>query len=97
MWWGMLRSRRALSSRPKIRSVYDVAFAGNKVLSRISSPVNNHFKSTPSPILVGTNAFQYAEMCHQSSLGCDISGADLSTYDSFFCLVGMYFYGTFLV
>ena len=84
MWYGMLRSRRALSSKPKIRSVYDIAFAGNEVLSRVSGPVNNFYKSSPSPILVGTNAYKYAEMCHRAALDLDVVGADLSTYDKSF-------------
>ena len=45
MWWAMLRSRRALSKNPKIRSVYDAAFASNEFLARTSSPTNLYFKS----------------------------------------------------
>ena len=81
IWCGMLRSRRALSKSPKMRCVYDVAFAWNEVLSRFSGPVNDYCKSVISPILVGNDPFKYASQCFNSAVGSEIIGADFSTFD----------------
>ena len=67
IWWSMLRSRRAMSSRPKMRSVYDVSYGANCFLSRISGPTNAFLKSAPSPILVGNDAFAYSPMAFSAA------------------------------
>ncbi len=49
LWWSMLRSRRAMSSDPKVRSVYDLAFSANALLARIRGPTNAYLKGGSTP------------------------------------------------
>ena len=83
-WIGSLRSRRALSERPKIRAVYDVSYSSNECLSRLFGPLNALSRLDNSLIMVAVSPQDYSAQLTQSFSNRHIVGADLSTLDKDF-------------
>lgn len=48
LWTSMLWSRRAMTADPKVRSVYDLSYAANAVLTRVSGPTSSCLKQLTS-------------------------------------------------
>lgn len=80
LWTSMLWSRRAMTADPKVRSVYDLSYAANAVLTRVSGPTSSCLKQHQTPILVGSDAFQYAPYAYASAV--DSTGNDLQLVSS---------------
>lgn len=57
-----------MTADPKVRSVYDLSYAANAVLTRVSGPTSSCLKQHQTPILVGSDALQYAPYAYMHQL-----------------------------